>query len=114
MKDGCAQSSIGPAVRQNSHKVFGLSGAAGGDDRHSCCRGHSTRQVAIEAGLDAVRVHRRQEDLAGPKMLTPLRPFDRIDAFIEAASFGEYIPLASRVPACIDSEDNGLRTKLFA
>ncbi len=59
-------------------------------------RDTALRQRAIEAGLHAVGVHRREQDLARAQRFALPRPFDGVDPFVVAAAAREDIPASRR------------------
>src|SRR2546425_1042890 len=94
MKDRCGKRGIGFAVGEHAHKVLGLARAAGSDHGNVRSAGNGAREVAIEAFLHAVGVHRSEQDLARAQLFAARRPFDSIDALVIAAAAGEHVPLA--------------------
>ena len=76
--------------------------------------GDGAGQRAVETGLNAVGVHRSEQDFAGAERFAARRPFDGVDAFIVAAAAREDVPFARRVTAGVDGEDDGLRAEFVA
>src|SRR5207247_8199149 len=69
VENGRRESRIRRAAQEDFSKMFQAAGAAGGNHRDVDGAGGGRRQLAIEAGLRAVRVHGREENLSGAKRL---------------------------------------------
>ncbi len=91
--------------------MLGLTRAAGCDHRDVRGARYGAREGAVEAGLDAVGVHRSEQDLARAQRFTARRPFDGVDAFVVAAAARVDVPLPGALAARIDRQNHGLRAE---
>jgi len=64
--------------------------------------------------LDAVGVHGGEQNFAGSELLATPGPFDRVDAFVVAASAGIDVPGVGAAATGVDGQDNGLRAEFGA
>ena len=78
VKDRRGQRGVGVAAREDVGEVVERAGAARGDHRNVDGVGDGGGHLAVEAGLRAVAIHRRQQDLAGAARLGLARPLDGV------------------------------------
>ena len=97
-----------------SRKSSGFPGAARRDHRNVRGIVDSERERAIEAGLDAIGIHGREQDFAGAELLATSRPLHGVDAFIVTAAASVNVPFARSRASRIDRENDGLRSEFFA
>src|SRR6185312_3869737 len=114
VKDRSGERGVGFTIRQDFGKVFGLSRSARGDHRNPCRSRDGAGKCAVEAGLDAVGVHRSEQDFTGSEGFAACCPFDRIDAFVVASAAGIDVPFAGSMPSRVDRQDDSLRAELLA
>ena len=114
VEDGRGQRGVGFAFAEDAHEIVGAAGAAGCDHGDVGGAGDGARQVAIEALLDAVGIHRGEQNLAGAELLAARGPLDGVDAFVVAAAAGEDVPCAGRAAAGVDGQHDGLRAEFEA
>src|ERR1700733_8296629 len=105
MKDGGGKGGIrsgSAGFRKDFEKIFGLTCAAGSDHRNLRGLADGAGQGAIEAGLHAVGVHGSEQDFTGSELLAAAGPFDRVDAFVVAASARVDVPAMRAASAGVD------------
>ena len=78
MKDRRGERGVGAAGREHVHEMLEAAGAARGDHRNRDRGRHRGGQRAVEAGLRAVAVDRRQQNLAGAARFGLARPLDGV------------------------------------
>ena len=114
MKDRRSQRGVGSGMLQHFEEILGLARAARGDHRNMRGIAHGCCERTVEAGLNAVGVHRREKNFACSKLLPARGPLDGVDSFIMAAAFGEDVPAAGKSTPGVDSKNDCLRSELFA
>ena len=78
MKDRRGERGVGAAGREHVDEMLEAAGAARGDHRNRDRGRDRGGQRAVEAGLGAVAVDRRQQDFAGAARFGLARPFDGV------------------------------------
>ena len=110
MKDGCGQSGVSAPFLKYLNEIAGRTGAARGNDRDRDGIGNRLRQLAIEAGLGAVAVHRGEQDFSRAVGRGFARPGQGIATGGRSTSGNEYLEAAID-PTGVDGYDHGLRAK---
>src|SRR6185503_4510371 len=82
VEDGSGQGGIG--ILQHFRKVFGLPGPSGRDHRNTCGVLDGGRERAVEPSLDAVGIHRSEQDLTRTQLLAMASPLHGVDPFVVA------------------------------
>src|SRR5205814_6845935 len=86
VEDGRREGRIRRPAQEDFSKMLQAAGAAGGNHRDADGAGRGRRQLAIEAGLRAVGVHGREENLSGAERLDAARPLDGVQSGLARAA----------------------------
>src|SRR5215472_1543981 len=97
---------------QHFDEILRLARATGRDDGNAGRIADGSCQRAIKSALDAVAIHRGEQDFARTEMFATMGPLHRVDSCRVAPSPREYVPFARADAARVDREHNGLRTEL--
>ena len=92
VEDGRRESRIRRAAQEDFSKMFQAACAAGGNHRDADRARNRRRQLAIEAGLRAVRIHGREEDLSGAERRDAARPLDGFQSGLARAAVSQHFP----------------------
>src|SRR5688500_14646312 len=88
VEDRGGQHGAGAAVGETFVQMFEGADTAAGDDRDGHGAPHRPEQLAVVAGLRAVTIQRREQDLAGAEADDLLGPGDGVEAGRLAAAVG--------------------------
>src|ERR1700730_11761299 len=110
MDQGCDESRLRLSFRHALQDMFEGAGAAGCYYGDSDIIGNATRQLQVIAGLGAIRIHARQQDLAGAAARRLLRPpADGARARGRAPAMDVDLPPASVLPPlAVDGDHDAL------
>src|SRR5439155_14875892 len=93
VKDGSGEGCVSARILEHFEKILRFASAAGSDYRNVGRFAHRSCQLAIEARLNAIGIHRGQQDLSGAQLFASPGPLDGVETLVVAPA------------ACIDVPD---------